>query len=277
MESQPPLSQPNQLLDLDGIEASAAAEARSQEPSTSTPTPTSSRSSKRERCEADDALEAQLKNLIASVNTSSQLMTQMLQQQQQQVSAPREPFIMYLGHALRNLKDGQFDHVRLKFSAILHEMSLVDKRPAQPHDGEIEMDPLEKVEEDIQDGSQLSSSPEMNGEAGSAFHGDGLSLHPKKLEQSIGTPELSMECTLSELPGMPSSAVAPENNNDDAHFMGALVECELRAMNARQKCFVKKLISDAIYYGNLQMLCHASHIVCQPDNSQQDIKFPQQT
>ncbi|XP_076033987.1 uncharacterized protein LOC143020923 isoform X2 [Oratosquilla oratoria] len=144
-------------------------------------------------------------------------------------------------------------------------------------DGEIEMDPLEKVEEDIQDGSQLSSSPEMNGEAGSAFHGDGLSLHPKKLEQSIGTPELSMECTLSELPGMPSSAVAPENNNDDAHFMGALVECELRAMNARQKCFVKKLISDAIYYGNLQMLCHASHIVCQPDNSQQDIKFPQQT
>lgn len=129
MASQPPLRQPSQLLDLEGITASAAAEACSQEPSTSTPTPTSSRSSKRKRDEADDALEAQLKNLgqhQQPVNDADAPAAAAGQR------PPSEPFIMYLGHTLRNLTDGQFDQVRLKFSAILHEMSLLDQRPAQP-------------------------------------------------------------------------------------------------------------------------------------------------
>ena len=78
-------------------------------------------------------------------------------------------------------------------------------------------------------------------------------------KRKVDSAERVMEYALNELQSMASSESVV---NDDAHHMGQLVENELRAMDSRQRAIAKKLISDVIFYGNIENLCHTSHIVC---------------
>lgn len=88
---------------------------------------------------------------------------------------------------------------------------------------------------------------------------------PTKKRRTVDTAERTMEYALNELHAMSSS---PADCSDDAYCMGTVVERELRTMDPRQRCIAKKLISDVLFYGNLKMLCPASHIKYQQQESQ---------